>query len=715
MTSLLAILGVVILNTANTTLAIKADKGEPLQISYYGVSADENEILSAGYAPNQAYPAYGLARQAFNAISATDSKGNKTLGLKVLEVSRENWSGGEILRIVSEDGGFPIRVVNCFKTYRDEDFVQTWAEIANPGKKELVLTRFDSGCLPLRGGNVWVSSLYGAPFAETRLNEEPVSRSGWSIRSTDGVRNSHCAHSEIMLSLDGKPDGKTGAAVGAALCWGGNFEMRINHLSKDYIALFAGICPENSEYHLQAGKTFATPHLVYTWSCQGTGGVSRNFHRWARKYALHAGDKPRKILLNSWEGVWFDINEAGMEQMMSDISDMGGELFVMDDGWFGGKYPRNNARSSLGDWVVNKAKLPSGIGHLVQTASSKGISFGIWLEPEMLNTESELYEKHPDWVIGQGPEDGRYGRGGTQLLLDLSNPEVRDFIFDTIDRTMKENPGIDYIKWDANTAGYQMVSRRLTHQSHINVEYWRGLETVFERVREKYPDLTMQACASGGGRVNYGVLPWFDEFWTSDNTDAYQRLFIQWGCSYFFPAIAMGAHVSATPSREIGRNIHIKYRCDVAFSGRFGLELQPAKMTGEEKSFCREVISNYKQVREVIQFGDLYRLQSPYGDKGFSSLMYVNEDKSKAVFFWWRLSPTYDQTLPRSLFDGLDPGKKYIIRELNRIDNSQLVFEGKVFSGRFLMESGLDMPAKHDLDKDKRTDWSSRVLYLESQ
>ena len=709
------ILGAVILNTVNTTLAIDAEKGKELQISYYGALASENEISSAAYSKNPAYPCYGKARQLYNCISATNCKGEKVLDLKVVQSDVEKWSGGEILRVVSEDPSFPLRVVNCFKTYAGEDFVQVWSEISNPGKQEVILGRYDSGCLPLRAGDTWVSSLYGAPFAETRLNQVPLGRNGWSVRNTDGVRNSHCAHSEIMLSMNGEPGENSGACVGAALCWGGDFEIRVQYISRDYIGLFAGICPENAEYHLLPGKSFTTPALVYTWSADGSGGVSRNFHRWARKYALHAGDKPRKILLNSWEGVWFDVNEPGMEQMIADIADMGGELFVMDDGWFGDKYPRNNAKSSLGDWVVNRRKLPSGIGHLVQTASANGISFGIWVEPEMTNSDSELFEAHPDWIIGKGPEDGAAGRGGNQLLLDLSNLDVQDFVFKTIDRIMKENPGIDYVKWDANTAGYSLTAKHLKYQSHLNIEYWRGLEAVFARVREAYPDLTIQACASGGGRVNYGVLPYFDEFWTSDNTDALQRLYIQWGCSYFFPAIAMGAHVSASPSREIGRNISIKFRCDVACSGRLGLEFQPAAMSSEEKAFCKKAIGDYKKVRDVVQFGDLYRLQSPYAGKGFSSLMYVGQNRDKAVFFWWRISPMYDQSLPRSLFAGLDPERNYRVTELNRIDVRPLEFEGKSFSGKFLMESGLDMPAKHTLEPGKRTDWSSRVLYLEAQ
>lgn len=406
-----------------------------------------------------------------------------------------------------------------------------------------------------------------------------------------------------------------------------------------------------------------------------------------------------------------------MDQMMSDIAYMGGELFVMDDGWFGDKYQRLSDNSSLGDWIVDRKKLPNGISWLVKQADSYGIRFGIWIEPEMTNTESELYEKHPDWVLKAPERDAVTGRGGTQLVLDLANPEVCDFIVGMVDDLMQDNPQIDYIKWDANMSIDNHGSQYLApdRQSHLYIEYHRGFADVCRRIRAMYPDLTIQACASGGGRANYGVLPWFDEFWVSDNTDALQRIYMQWGVSYFFPAIAMASHISATPNHTVFRTTSLKYRIDVAMSGRLGMEIQPKNMTDEEKELCRKAIAEYKEIRPVVQFGDLYRLVSPYEGKNIASLMYCSPQKDKAVFYWWKLETFYNEHLPRVRMDGLDPDKYYKVRELNRIDNEPLPYEGKVFSGRYLMENGLEMPLKHKVDYHKQNDWSSRVLYLTAE
>lgn len=364
---------------------------------------------------------------------------------------------------------------------------------------------------------------------------------------------------------------------------------------------------------------------------------------------------------------------------------------------------------------MNPKKLPDGIAGLLRDAAKHNIGFGIWIEPEMINTRSELYEKHPDWVMKVPGQDFITARGGTQAVLDLTNPQVRDFIFYTVDTLLARYPEIEYIKWDANmpVLNHGSVHLDKDEQSHLSILYHQGFEDVCRRIRRKYPDVTIQACASGGGRVNYGYLPYFDEFWTSDNTDALQRVYIQWGTSYFFPAIAMGSHISAAPNHQTHRSLPLKYRIDVAMSGRLGMEIQPRNMTDEEKNLCREAIAAYKEIRPVVQFGELYRLVSPYDGQGVASLLYASEDKSKAVFYWWKLEQFVNQQLPRVRMAGLDAGKQYRIRELNRIDNVPLSFEGKVLSGSFLMSHGLEIPGEHRVDADKMSDYASRILYLE--
>ena len=454
-----------------------------------------------------------------------------------------------------------------------------------------------------------------------------------------------------------------------------------------------------------------------TYSDEGLSGSSRNFHRWARNYRLANGQELRKILLNSWEGVYFNINEAGMAQMMKDIASMGGELFVMDDGWFGEKYPRTIDTCGLGDWVIDKNKLPHGVKGLVQEADKNGIKFGIWIEPEMANTRSELYDKHPDWVIKAPNREVVTGRGGTQVVLDLGNPAVQDFVFGVVDDLMTNNPTIDYIKWDANMSIVNHGSQYLPadKQSHLYIEFHRGFEKVCQRIRAKYPKLTIQACASGGGRANYGVLPYFDEFWVSDNTDALQRVYMQWGTSYFYPALAMASHISAAPNHQTGRVVPLKFRTDVAMSGRLGMEIQPKDMTDQEKEQCRKAIADYKVIRPVVQQGDIYRLVSPYENKGVASLMYTSAQKDKAAFFWWKTEHFFNQHLPRVKMAGLDPARRYRIQELNRVDREPLSFEGKSFTGAYLMENGLEMPATHRVDRHYPGDYASRVLYLEAE
>ena len=519
-----------------------------------------------------------------------------------------------------------------------------------------------------------------------------------------------------MFSLDGKGQENTGRVIGAAICYSGNYKLRTVTDESEYHQFFAGIDEYNSEYHLAKGETFTTPVTAFSYSKEGMSGVSRNFHSWGRKYKLMNGNRERKILLNSWEGVYLDIKEPEMAQMMADIKSMGGELFVMDDGWFGNKYKRSIDNCALGDWVVDKNKLPNGIEGLLAKAKKQGIKFGIWLEPEMSNTKSELYEKHPDWVIKAPNRDLQCGRGGTQVVLDLGNPKVQDFVFDVIDNLMTKYPEIDYIKWDSNMKITNHGSQYLTanNQSHLFIEYHRGFEKTLQRIRAKYPNLTIQDCASGGGRVNWGVLPYFDEFWTSDNTDALQRVYMQWGTSYFFPAIAMASHISNAPNHQTARTVPLKYRTDVAMSGRLGMEIQPKVLSEADKNQCRKAIADYKRIRPIVQFGDLYRLQSPYDKKGVASLMYVTDAKDKAVFYWWKTESFCNQHLPRIPMAGLDPQKRYRITELNRIDKTPLAFEGKTFSGEYLMQNGLEIPYGHNADWGKANEWASRVLLLET-
>lgn len=704
----------VVIQTRSLSLVINANEGHQPRYVYFGqkLSPSELEALPAPVSGRMdVYPPYGMWPQSAAAVSLRHADGNLTTQLYLTEVKQE----GDKTTFTLKDPQYPTTVNVYFLARPDVDMIETWTDITNGEKQTVTLLQFASGVLPIRRGEVWMSHLYGSWANEGRLVQEPVSQGIKMITNHDGARNSHTDHAEVMFSLDGRPQELSGDVIGAALCYWGNYKLKVVTDDTEYHYFFAGIDEENSEYHLKKGETFTTPHLALTFSKEGLSGVSRNFHRWGRKYMLANGQTERKILLNSWEGVYFDINQQGMDQMMADIASMGGELFVMDDGWFGDKYPRKVDNSSLGDWVVDKTKLPEGIEGLLRDAKKHGIKFGIWIEPEMANTVSELYEKHPDWVIKAPKRDLALGRGGTQVVLDLCNPKVQDFVFGIVDNLMTKYPEIDYIKWDANAPIMNHGSQYLpmADQSHLYIDYHRGLEKVCQRIRAKYPTLTIQACASGGGRANWGLLPYFDEFWVSDNTDALQRIYMQWGTSYFFPAIAMASHISATPNHTVYRTTSLKFRIDVAMSGRLGMEIQPKNMTEEEKDLCRKAIAEYKQVRPIVQFGDIYRLLSPYDHKGLASLMYVTEQKDKAVFYWWKTEQFQNEHLPRIKMAGLDPTATYRVHELNRIDLQPLSCEGKTFTGAFLMNHGLEMPYTHNVEWGKKNNWSSRVLLLE--
>ena len=710
----------VTVNTQGVSLVLDVENGQPAKYLYFGARLDERDKANLSVTANgrmDVYPAYGLNTPAESALALRHADGNMSTALVATGYDSRQEANATVTVIHLKDAVYPVKVDLCYRAYKDVDLIEAWSEITNEEKGTVTLTTFASAMLPIRRGNVWMSHLSGTWASEGYVNNELLTPGEFVIRNADGTRNSHTDHAEVMFSLDGKGQENVGRVIGAALVYGGNYKLKAVTDDTDYHYFFAGINEENSEYHLRKGETFKTPALALTFSNEGLSGASRNFHKWGRKYVLAHGSQLRDILLNSWEGVYFDINQQGMDQMMADIASMGGELFVMDDGWFGTKYQRNSDNCALGDWEVDRKKLPDGIEGLLRDAKKNGVKFGIWIEPEMTNTTSELYEKHPDWVVKAPKRDAVLGRGGTQLVLDLSNPKVQDYAFSIVDNLLSKYPEIAYIKWDANMGimnhGSQYLS--MTDQSHLYIAYHQGLRKVVDRIRAKYKDVVIQCCASGGGRANWGMLRDFDEFWVSDNTDALQRIYMQYGTSYFFPAIAMACHISAVPNHTVFRTTSLKYRIDVAMSGRLGMEIQPKNMTDEEKALCKKAISQYKEIRPVVQMGDLYRLVSPYDNEGLASLMYVSEAKDKAVFYWWKMANFYNVHLPRVKMAGLDANRIYKVRELNAIDLKPLYCEGKAYTGKYLMDHGLEMPYTNEVEWGKKTDWSSRVIYLEAE
>lgn len=688
-----------LISTPNTSLLLTAKPGEAARIHYYGTRIEKDkiqQIYDAGLAlRSESYPAFGIHSYNDKAMQVTHVDGNMSLEMVVESVKQYEVPEAEMTEILLKDKVYPFFIKQCYKAYKNSDVIGTWIEITHQEKKPITMYKFASAFVPIRRGDNWLTHLHGTWGAENMLQEEKLTDGQKVIKNEDGVRNTTNENPSIMLTLDGKPQEETGHVFGASLAWSGNYTIKLDVDNNKVIKLYAGINEDASYYTLDPMKTFVTPEFAMTYSTSGKGGVSRNFHRWARKYKLSHADANRDILLNSWEGVYFKVNQEVMDQMMKDMSQLGGELFVMDDGWFGDKYPRDGGSTSLGDWMVCKKKLPQGIEGLIASAKKYGIKFGIWIEPEMTNTKSELYEKHPDWIICQNNRTPSKGRGGTQMILDMSNPEVQDFVFGIVDNLMTNNPEIAYIKWDANASIMNYGSYYLPkdRQSHLYIEYHKGLNNVLERIRAKYPNLLMQACASGGSRVNYGLLPYFGEFWTSDNTDAYQRIYMQWGVSSFYPAIAMASHVSADRNHQTGRRTPLKFRFDVAMSGRLGMEMQPKDMTEADKEFAKRAIKAYKEIRPIVQHGDLYRLVSPYDKVGFASLMYATPEKDKAVFFAYRMEYLLNQVTPRVRMTGVDPQKQYKLVEMTPLKaDKKNSLDGKIVSGKLLLEEGIEVP-----------------------
>ena len=688
-----------VLSTPKTSIAVTANQDGKAYIQYYGAKIEQNDIQGLFNVRSNftrpLYPQHGYNNNKEEAISAILPDGNTSLDLAVASAGRSSDPTGQLLVVTLKDKVYPVQVKVYFKAYNGTDIISTWSDITNLGKRDIKLNRYCSAFMPLQRGDNYLVHMHGAWAAENEIDNTPVPNGEIVLAEKDGMRTAWVNNPSIMMTLDGSPREESGQVFGGTLLWSGNYKIRCV-ASNRRLTVIAGINEDNSQYTLEGGETFTTPEFAMTFSNEGKGGVSRAFHTWARKYALQHGDRLRDILLNSWEGVYFDISQPKMEEMMANVHKLGGELFVMDDGWFGNKYPRNNGTSSLGDWTVDTRKLPGGIKSLTEAAKRHGVKFGIWIEPEMANIKSELYEKHPDWILQVKNRKPTVGRGGTQVLLDLCNPKVQDFVYSVTDNLMKENPDIAYIKWDCNFSLMDWGSTYLPadRQSELNVRYHMGLRKVLQRIRTKYPDLVIQCCASGGGRISYGFLPWFDEFWCSDNTDAFQRLFIQWGTSHFYPAIAMAAHVSASPNHQTKRETPFKFRFDVAMQGRLGIELDPAKMSNQEREFATRAIASYKEIRPVVQLGDLYRLISPFEHKCISALMYASPDKSKLVVYAYNLNYLYYQGVPAIKLTGADENKVYRIKDLTPWDASKpCPLNGKTVSGRVLHNSGLQLDA----------------------
>ena len=716
------------LSTPNTTIILSANEGETLMFRYYGTRADIADVRAAGrMLKYEAYPAYGTRCERPFASLVKQADGDNALKLIVEKVVESKENGLSKLSFHLRDAVHPALLVKVnYLAYSDCDIIKMNTEYINEGKKPVVLQKYMSAVLPIQSDNCVLLHLDGSAKNECNEHIVPLTEGVRTISTQNGSQVAADNNASFMLGLDGRLDETNCPVVAGTLAWTGNFHFEFhNTLAAAVPTLFmGGINPAASDYTLAGKKSLVTPEMVFTYTNDGKGGATRNFHRWARKHQLLDGTKEREVLLNSWEGVHLDTTKESMESMTKDFAALGGEMFVVDDGWFGVKHTRTNVSAGLGDWNVDKNKLPDGIQPLIDLAHSNGMKFGIWIEPEMVNTNSELYEKHPDWVLKHPDFEPTYGRGKTQLLLDMTNPKVQDFVFGVVDNLLTNYPEIYYIKWDNNMRMHNAQSLYLPKalQSNLTVDFAIGIENTLKRIREKYPHVVIQLCASGGTRLNYGFMPYFQEMWTSDQTDAYHRILIQWGALNFYPSNMLAAHVGSAYSKYTQRYIPIKFRFDVASMCRLGMEMVPAMLNEAEREYAKRAIAEYKNIRPIVQQGDLYRLISPYeGNRDYTSLMYVSEAKDRSVVFTYRHLCKTASSQPIIRLQGLKADAKYRIREVApEVAGKPAAIDGKVISGRVLMQEGITIPELAQMFKQNRAlgdvravnDWRSVVLEL---
>ncbi|MDE6216376.1 alpha-galactosidase [Bacteroides sp.] len=588
--------------------------------------------------------------------------------------------------ITLRDDQYPVTVKLHYVAYEQENIIKTFTEISHQEKKPVSLEKYASSMLHLNRSRYFLTEFSGDWASEVRATERELDFGKKVVDTKLGTRGNMFCSPFFQLAMDGKSRENEGEVLVGTLGWTGNFRFVFEVDNAGCLRVISGINPYASQYSLKPYDIFRTPDFYFTYSFDGKGEASRNFHNWARKYQVKDGDRSRMTLLNNWEATYFDFDEEKLIGLMDDAVTLGVDMFLLDDGWFGNKHPRSSDHQGLGDWTETQDKLPNGIGRLTHAAKEKGIKFGLWIEPEMVNPKSELYERHKDWVIHLPNRKEYYFRN--QMVLDLSNPKVQDYVFGIVDGLMTKYPDIAFFKWDCNSPITNIYSAYLKeNQTHLYIDYVRGLYKVLERVKAKYPKLPMMLCAGGGGRSDYEALKYFTEFWCSDNTDPVERLYIQWGFSQVFPSKVMCAHVTTWNSSS-----SVKFRTDVAMMCKLGFDIKLTDMNRDEVAYCREAVKNYNSLKGVVLDGDQYRLVSPY-DGNHTSTMYVAKDKARAVLFAFDLFPRYAEKMQPVRLQGLEADRMYRVKETNLMPGTRSSLRGneQLFSGEYLMNVGLQV------------------------
>ena len=561
----------------------------------------------------------------------------------------ENDNEAQTLTIVLEDELTHVQVELLYTLFAQGGIIARSAKITNNGAETVHLTTAMSLCLDLPDCDYEWLQFSGSWARERHLKVRKLEQGITSVESTRGA-SSH-EHNPFVILKRPSTDENKGEAIGFSLVYSGNFLAQAEVDTHDVTRVLIGINPFCFDWKLAAGGSFQTPEAVIVYTADGLNDLSQTYHKLYQKRLARGywRDRPRPILINNWEATYFDFNEDKLVKIAQKAKECGVELFVLDDGWFG---KRTSDTAGLGDWVPNTDLLPNGITGLSHRIEELGMKFGLWIEPEMTNMNSDLYRAHPDWILhvpGRHPSECRH-----QYVLNYSRPEVVDYIYNMLAKILTEGK-VSYIKWDMNRYITECYSVALPadQQGEVFHRYILGVYSLYERLTTNFPHILFESCASGGARFDPGLLYYAPQGWTSDDSDAVERLKIQYGTSYCYPVSSMGSHVSVIPNHQVYRNTPLHTRANVAYFGTFGYELDLNKLTAEEQEEVKEQIKFMKQYREVIQFGTFYRLNSPFNGN-VTSWMVVSEDKKTAIVGWYRVLNGINLPYSRVQLQGLN-------------------------------------------------------------
>ncbi len=688
-----------VIDTDNTTYAVGVNERGELQDLYWGAKLTRPEDLGTPHSSpgrasfdtsetntNGEYPGWGGVFYAEPCLKLTRADGDRDLVLHYLDYKID----GTNLQLRAKDIRDNIVVTLLYRAYPQEDILRKFARIENGTNQVVTLESAQSGVWYLpRNENYRLTYASGAWATEDQLVQEPVHQGKVVLESRRG-NTSHQLYPWFALDENGQATEETGRVWFGEIAWSGNWKLVVEETPAQQVRVVGGFNDFDFSYPLKPGESLETPAYYGGFSSQGFGGASRQLHQLEISEILpdHAHPKVRPVLYNSWEATEFNVNEAGQSVLAAKAAKIGIERFVMDDGWFGA---RDTDHAGLGDWVVNPKKFPHGLAGLIRTVNADGMDFGLWFEPEMVNPDSDLYRKHPDWVMnfpGRPRSEER-----NQLVLNMARDDVKEYVFRAVDTVLSEN-NIKFVKWDMNRhfgePGWPDVPE--ADQKEIWVKYVRNVYEIMDRLRQKHPGLEIESCSGGGGRVDLEVLRRTDEVWPSDNTEAFDRLRIQGGFTYFYTPKVMMAWVTDVPNMN-GRSTPLKYRFLVAMQGALAVGSNLNKWSDQDFALATKMIAYYKTIRETVQLGRLYRLFSPREGE-FTANQYVSHDGKQAVVFAFLHSQQYLRPAPTVRLRGL--GQDTIYR-VTTIDN-KLIHAQQTYSGSYLMNHGIDLRLTGDYD-----------------